>query len=210
MSIKFSILMTFGLSLIACVPSQQSLPPQRAQEVLAQVWQADAHITWEIDWPDAPTSGPLTVETWRAGDRYRLEILEAVAPALRGETLVFDGQNAWRYNRFQPPTVFEPVSPILSPVSDAFNVVDRLLQISPNLAVQEPAYLNGISAQKVELTFVNTGWLRLWWDRQTGLPLQVIFSVQGQQVKLQARQAEPLVNPPDELFGVGDWINNLR
>jgi hypothetical protein len=207
---KNLFLIIFILTMAACAAAPQPLPPRRAQQALARVWHADAHIIWEIDWPDAPLGGPLVVETWRAGDRYRFEILEAASPALRGETLVFDGRVAWRYNRFQPPALFEPTSPVLSPVSDAFAMIDRLLLASPELAIQEAVYLNDNLTQKIELTFPNADQLILWFPQAEGLPLRVVFLANSQQVTLQAREAEPLPNPPDQLFGVGDWINNLR
>lgn len=165
---------------------------------------------WELDWPNAPVGGPLTVETWRAGSRYRFEILEAVAPALRGETLVFDGQRAWRYNRFSLPAVFSPVSPTLPPVSDAFNTVEQLLKMTPQTATQAITQINFAPAQKIELVFASGDRLAIWWSQETGLPGRLVVRVEGQEITWQARKAELLVDPPAEIFEVGDWINNLR
>jgi hypothetical protein len=209
MLVRILTLMIFITIIIAC-RSPQIVQPQEAQQALGRIWQADAHIVWELDWPAAPVAGPLIVETWRAGPAHRLEILEAVAPAVRGETLVFDGQTAWRYNRFQPPTNIQPASPSLSPVTDALMLIDRLLQAPPEQAVQDIVYLNGVLTQKTELIFANADRLTLWSDRQLGLPVQLEFSIQGQQATLRARQIEPLSRPPAGLFEVGDWINNLR
>lgn len=215
MLVRILTLMIFITIIIAC-RSPQTVQPQEAQQALARTWQADAHIVWELDWPAAPVAGPLTVETWRAGPAYRLEILEAVAPALRGETLVFDGQTAWRYNRFQPPPSLstgptrQPASPTLPPVTDALMLIDRLLQAPPEQAVQDDVYLNGVLTQKTELIFANADRLTLWSDRQLELPVRLQFSIQGRQATLQARQVEPINRPPAGLFEVGDWINNLR
>jgi hypothetical protein len=203
---RFLFLTTFIIFLVtACAPAQ-SLSPDLARQRLLKAWQADQHIVWELDWPNAPIGGPLTVETWRAGTRYRFEILEAASPALIGEALVFDGQHAWRYNRFNPPLTFNPVSPSLSPVSDAFIIIDQLLNTSPEMAVQETAQVNFKPAQKIVVTFINGDTLALWQDTETGLPVQVIISAKGQQVALKARHSEPLPNPPDGLFSVGAWV----
>jgi hypothetical protein len=194
----------------ACAAPRQMLPPQQAQAIVTGMWQADQHIVWELDWPAAPVGGPLTVESWRAGERYRFEILEAAAPALRGETLVFDGQQGWRYNRFAPPAAFSPVSPALPPVSDAFNRVEQLLQLTPETASQTAAQLDSAPAQEIELAFANGDKLTAWRDLETGLPRRIVVRAAGQELTLRAREIETLANAPPEIFGVGDWINNLR
>jgi hypothetical protein len=89
----------------------QPVSPATAQAALVEAWAADQHTVWEIDWPDAPVGGPLTVETWRAGSGYRYEILESTAPALVGEILIFDGQTAWQYNRFDDPLSRKVMNP---------------------------------------------------------------------------------------------------
>ena len=96
---------------------ERPIQPDQAQAIAAATWQTGQHITWELDWPATPVGGPLTVETWRMDVNYRFEVLEAVAPALIGETLVFDGHTAWQYNRFaaKPPVML--ASPRLSPVT---------------------------------------------------------------------------------------------
>jgi outer membrane lipoprotein-sorting protein len=178
--------------------------------MLADSWQTDRHIVWDLDWPATPIGGPWTAETWRAGDRYRIEILAAPAAALNGETVVFNGQDAWQYNRFDPPAKFEPTSGWLSPVSEAFAEIDRLTKTLPQTAHQESTQLEQVPVRKI------TGWydhgqkLTIWRHVESGLPLRIQFLVAGQVATLQARHFEPLVNPPDELFGVGDWIRNTR
>lgn len=189
----------------ACAPAQP-LSPDLARQRLLEAWQADQHSVWELDWPKAPVGGPLTVETWRAGQGYRFEILESATPALIGATLVSDGRHAWRYNRFNPPPTFNPIPPALSPVSDAFIIIDQLLNRSPEMAVQETDQVNFKPAQKILVTFSNGDTLALWQDSESGLPVQVMISTKDQQLSLKARLSEPLPNPPDGLFSIGAWI----
>jgi hypothetical protein len=194
-----------AVSLSACA-SPQPISLATAQATLMEAWSADQHTIWEINWPAAPLGGSLAVETWRAGPRYRYEILEAPAPALIGETLVFDGQTAWRYNRFDDPPLSshlqreEIAEPALSPVSDAFALVNRLMTTPPEAATQEAVQLNHRPAQKITMTFANGDQLALWREEQTGLPIQIIFKVGTQHATLQARSFERLVNPPEGLF----------
>ena len=133
------ILTNFAIFVLTACATSQPLKPDQAQQILLDAWQADRHVVWELDWPAAPIGGPLTLETWRAGHRYRFEILEAIPPALVGQVLVFNGQNAWRYNRFKPPTVLRPVSPVLSPLSDAFTSINQRLNTRPQAAGPELA-----------------------------------------------------------------------
>ncbi len=190
---------------MACTPAQPLNPDQAPQSIL-NVWQANQHTVWELDWPNAPLVGTLTIETWRADNRYRFEILETPAPALVGEILVFDGQQAWRYNRFNPPSIFIPTAPALSPVSDAFTIVDQLLNTKPEKAVEEIVQINSKPAQKILLTFTTGDILTLWQNTEIELPVQVACSINGQQATMKARSVEPLVNPPLELFGAGRWV----
>lgn len=196
------------LGIIACAASQ-SVDPAAAQQTLAAAWSANRHIVWEIKWPAAPiTGGTLTVETWRNGPRYRYEILEAPTPALMGETLVFDGHRAWQYNRFDPPPDFAPTKAVLSPVSDAFALIDLLLATPPETASQQRVQVNFVSAQRIVLTYTNGDTLTLWQNLETGLPERVEISTGHHQLALNARSAEPLLDPLDELFMVGEWLRN--
>ncbi len=191
------------LGLTACA-TKQLLQSDQAQTIMSNVWQTGQHIVWELDWPVAPVGGPLTVEIWRVGGRYRFEILEAVAPALIGETLIFDGHTAWQFNRFaaEPPVML--ASPRLSPVTDAFAVIDQLLATSARTATQEAAQTIHGPALKITLTFDNKDRLLLWRDEETQLPVRVIFSVGGKEARLEARDFEPLLDPPEGLFELGD------
>lgn len=189
-----------ALALSACA-APESLSPSTAEASLANAWQAGQHIVWEIEWPAAPIGGPLTVETWRTGSRYRFEILEAAAPDLVGQTLIFDGQTGWRYRRFDPPQrPRQPGEARLSPVTDAFAIINHLLATTPKAAMQEALQLSSGPAQRLTLTYDNGDSLTLWRDEATGLPVQVVFSLKRQSATLHARSFAPLPDPPKGLF----------
>jgi hypothetical protein len=190
------------LVLLTSCAQVQSLAVTQAQTMVAEAWNTHQHGIWVLDWPAAPVGGPVTVETWRAGDIYRYEVLEAVAPALIGETLVFNGQTTWRYNRFDSVSPVVLDSPHLSPISDAFAAIDRLTATLPQLATQEATQTSYGPAQKISLSYTNGDQLIVWRDGKTQLPVKVVFSVYGQQATLNARDVEPLVNPPERLFAM--------
>jgi hypothetical protein len=186
--------------LMAC-STAQTVEPAAAQSALATAWHKPHHTVWTIDWPAAPGGGALTVESWRASDRYRFEILEATAPALVGQTLIFDGQKSWRGDRFEPGSVRLAAEPWLSPVSEAFAVVDRLLACPATAATEQASsLLNHGLARKISVRCSNSDTLTMWLDQATGLPLRIQFSIQGDQADLQARYLEPLLQPPAGLF----------
>jgi len=193
------ILSAILIFLTSCVAAQP-LPLDEAQTIVADAWQTDQQVVWVLDWPAAPVGGPVTVETWRAGNAFRYEILEAVAPALIGETVVFNGQTAWNYNRFDPDSPVVLDSPRLSPISDAFDVIDRLIATSPQLATQEATQTIHGPAQKISLTYANGDQLTMWRDNKIQLPVKVVFSVNGQRTTLHARDFEALVKPSERLF----------
>lgn len=189
----------------------QSIEPEPAQTRLAQAWLAPQHTIWDIDWPAVPLSGPLTVETWRAGSRYRYEILETAAPALAGQTLVFDGQQGWQYNRFEPNTSLTTGVIALSPISDAFDTITRLLETSPDTATETITQIKSEPAQKVTLTFTNGDSLAVWVHLETKLVLQIQFTVDGQRGRLAARQVVALSDDPSTLlFSVKEWPENVK
>ena len=187
--------------LTACTTSQP-VETNLARSAVADAWQSNQHIVWELDRPGAPVGGPLTVEIWRNGNQYRYEILEAVAPALIGESLVFNGHIAWQYNRFDstPPVVLD--SPRLSPVSDTWAVIERLIATPPQIATQEPVQIMHGPAQKITLVYTNGNRLILWRDDETQLPVKVVFSAKGQKGTLNARDFEPLIDPLPGLFNL--------
>jgi len=173
---------------------------QIAQAAAARSWYANQHVVWELEWPAAPAGGSLTMETWRFQDRYRFEILESAAAALVGETLIFDGQNAWRYNRFEAKLPLTPSAPVLSPASDIFMIINKLVDALPQTAAQELVRLQPGPTQKITLTFENGDSLTLWRDEATGLPVRFLVIINEEQVILQARSFELLTHPPPGLF----------
>jgi outer membrane lipoprotein-sorting protein len=168
--------------------------------MVRNAWQANQHIVWEIEWPAAPIGGPLTVETWRTDERYRYEILEATAPALIGQTLVFNGQTAWQFNRFDPDPPPVLVSPALSPVSDVFAIIDTFVSTQPLTVTQAEDRLSHGPVRTIILTFENNESLTFWIDQETGLPGRIVFSREDDEATLQARSLEPLPDPPAGLF----------
>lgn len=185
----------------------EPLPPAEAQEILRNLWHTDRRQIWEIDWPALPVGGPLVVETWRLGARYRYEILEATAPALVGETLVYDGRSAWPYNRFDLPPTFETGLPYLAPVTETFTQIERLLAAPAVEARQSPARINFQPTRLITLTYSNGDTLSVWWNETVALPVKVVFEVEGQMGELLAREVEPLGDAPVALFKVGQWLS---
>jgi len=196
-----------SMILIACHPAQ-AIEPAAAKQMLADAWSVDQYTVWEIEWATMPIGGALVVETWQSGSRYRYEILESPAPALIGQTLVFDGQQAWQYNRLDPPHAFTSAPATLSPVTDAFAVIDRLITTNPQSATHEKTQANFISTTKIEAMYPNGDRLTLWRNVETGLPVRIQFEVDGQQATLNARDGDPLINPPEKLFSIGNWVKN--
>jgi hypothetical protein len=190
-----TLILILGWILSAC-RQPQPLNPATAQATLKAAWQRDQHIVWELEWAAMPLGGPVTVETWRAGPRYRFEILEATAPALVGETLIVDGPQAWQYNHFsdEPPTT--PATPWLSPLSDALLVIEQLLNTPVQEASQNVIVLDNGPTQIITLEFINGDQLSLWLDEKTGLPIRLHFTIAGQEAKLTARSFEPLRELP--------------
>jgi outer membrane lipoprotein-sorting protein len=190
------------LGITGCAAGRPTEPDQ-AQAAVVEAWQAPQHIVWEIDWPAAPVGGPLTVESWRAGDRYRFEILESTAPDLIGQTLVFNGKRAWRYNRFESVSPESTAAARLSPVTDAVAVIEQFVAKTPHAATRQPdSLLDAGPVQKIALNFDNDNSLTAWIDEETGLPIRLQFLENGRQAILQARDFEPLPDPPSGLFEV--------
>lgn len=188
------------LGLAAC-SSQPASDPQSAQSILVRAWETDRHAVWEIDWPAAPVGGPVTAETWQVEGRYRYEILESTAPDLVGQVLVFDGQQGWLDDRFDSEPA-RPISPsLLSPVSETFAVIDRLLATPPASAThQESSILDYGPVQKTELVYFNGDRLVFWLEPELKQPVRVVFSTKGSRARLNARHIELLPNAPAGLF----------
>jgi hypothetical protein len=189
-----------AMAIVGCA-SGQNIAPNLAQEQIKRAWHKNQHAVWELDWPAAPLGGPLTVELWRAGEHYRYEILESAAPALVGQTLVFDGQSGWRYSRFQFSPLEKTSYPRLSPVTDAFETIDRLVDIPlMSAARQADIILEYGLTEKMTLTFENGDRLAVWIDPKTELPVRLTFQVSGSQATLKARRIEPLNDFSEALF----------
>ena len=182
----------------ACYP-EQTLSPPIAQATVQSAWQANQHTVWEIEWAAIPVGGPLTVETWRFDDRYRYEILEATAPALIGETLVFDGDKGWRANRFSD-SLTETTPPRLAPISEIFTIVDDFLNRVPQTATQQVIEIDQKATQQIKLTFENDESLQFRIDQEMQLPMRIIIYLTQSEISLKVRHAEPLFDPPDALF----------
>jgi outer membrane lipoprotein-sorting protein len=197
---------TFGLILLLLLACRAapSLAPDQAEALVATAWQTNQHTTWEIKWPVMPLGGPVTVDSWRAAQRYRYEILEAPAPALIGETLVSDGRQAWLYNPFGAEVGAEPARPTptarLAPVSEAFAVIEQLLAQKARRASDQIVVLRHGPTQAITLYYENGDSLSLWRDQATGLPARIHFVTEAGEATLTARHFEPLPNPPDALF----------
>lgn len=194
---------TFALLLIiitGCRAEAQILVPETAHSRLTEAWHRPQHSVWEIEWPAMPLGGPLTVEIWRAGDRYRFEILEAPAPALIGETLIFDGQRAWQYNRFTTISPQSGTRPWLSPVSDVLNLVEQRLNQPTITATQQVRQSHSGPATKFHLEGATGDMLTMALDETTELPVQVQLSSGNTEIKLTARSFEPLPAPVPGLF----------
>lgn len=189
------------ISLSACATSEV-IDSAAAQAQVQESWAAGQHITWEIEWPDAPIGGPVTVETWRSKGRYRFEILESPAPALVGEMLIFDGHTGWLVHRFeaQAQAPVSLASPILSPISEVMTIIEELLATSPAATTRESTQLNQHPAHKFILTYAGGRTLTFWRDDETGLPVRLLVEGEGQPLTLKARSFERLPQPMEGLF----------
>lgn len=187
------------LAVTACSSGRPAAPVQM-QKVAARAWQASRHAVWEISWPNVPLHGQVTAEVWRADHRLRVEILEAAAPTLLGQTLVVNGERAWQFNRFESPDRISAGWPVLSPVTDAFAQIEQRLADTPATATTSETVVNSSAAQKIDLYFDGGDSVTFVLDVKTGLPLQVDFTAGNQTGKLRARSIAPLPDPPPELF----------
>ncbi len=200
MAAKILVITPVVIFILMACQAEQAINPDTAQTLARDAWRQEWHAVWEIDWAAMPVGGPVTVEVWRAGERYRYEILEAAAPALIGETLVFDGRQAWRYNRFETDSLSSPAAPHLAPMSEAGAVIDRLLAEPPRSARRRVEPLHRQSTQRITLTFADESSLSVWIAQETGLPLRLRWSTPNAEGTLTARETEPLPDPPAGLF----------
>lgn len=198
------------MSLSGCAATE-TIEPGAAQTDLNRAWQADQHTVWEINWPEAPLGGPLVVETWRTGGRYRFEVLEAEAAALFGQVLVFDGRQGWRYNRFEPEPPVESAPPALAPVTELLAKINAASTARPEHATARPARLDHGPAQEFRLSYGREPggaekYLTWWRDVDTGLPVRIHLVDGQQEITLRARSFEPLPRSQPELFRPFDQV----
>ncbi|MCB0194808.1 MAG: hypothetical protein KDJ65_22855 [Anaerolineae bacterium] len=212
MNFKILKLLCFVFLFVAFGCSQgQNLDPKTAQTMLTQSWSIPHHAVWEVEWSAVPLSAPLVVEIWRSGPRHRFEILEAPAADLVGQVFVFNGDQGWQYNRFDPAASLTPDVTAFSPITDAFATIDQLLAMSPQTATLTAEYINSEPAQKITLNFANGDSLALWRQVETELPIQIQFVTNGQKGVLKSRQITTFENDSQlSLFSVGDWIENVK
>lgn len=204
MQLMTSLVLCVFMGLSGCA-AIDTIDPRSAQIDFSRAWQADQHTVWEIDWPAAPVGGPLAVETWRVDGRYRFEILEAEAAALIGQTLVFDGRQGWRYNRFEPEPPVESAPPSLAPVTELLAEINAVSASRPKRATGRLARLDHGPAQEFWLSYAGDPGegersLTWWRDVGTGLPVRLHLVDGRQDVTLRARSFEALPQPPAGLF----------
>lgn len=191
-------------ALPACAAAQPLDAAQARATVLA-AWQANQHAVWELNWPNSPVAGPVTVEAWRAGGCARggcarYEILEAEAPALVGQTLVMTGPQSWQFNRLEAAETTPATYPELAPVTPAISLINRLLANTPVAATLERARVEAVWADKINLQFKTGDRLVFFVEAATGLPVQIEFTAGEQTGRIRARSVELLPQPPPELF----------
>ncbi|MDM8526831.1 hypothetical protein QUF58_01355 [Anaerolineales bacterium HSG24] len=193
------------IGVIAC-QAPHAIEPEIAQQDLQKAWKANQHTVWEINWPTAPIGGVIVVEYWQFDNQYRFEILESTSTRLVGETLISNGNSICRYNRFElfeldEISLVETTSSQLSPVTDLFSMIDRLLHYSTSLSAQQQvtSTLEGAS-KKIELLLADQTRLIFWLDVKTKLPLRIELITARENILLKAQSNKPLIRPPQGLF----------
>ena len=201
MAVRIStFVLLLQISLIACAATEEAVDAAGARAAVIDAWQQGQHTVWAIEWAAMPSGGPVTVETWRVNNRYRFEILEAGAPAMIGETLIFDGQRAWQYNHFTVTSPKTVATPWLSPISDVLVIVEQLLAQTPQAVSRTPVGISSGPAQKLRFQFAEEKILTVWLDDQMGLPVRLHLKTDRGEITMTARSYEPLIAPPAGLF----------
>ena len=211
----FMVLQLIFIGVIAC-QAPYSIEPEMAQRQLQKAWELNQHAVWEIDWPNAPVGGTVVVEYWQFDNQYRFEILEATSARLVGEILISNGNSTWRYNRFKFDMAVQTLELTdfghmdkptrqLSPVTDLFSMIGRLLRRSTTLSAQQQltSTLSG-SSKKIELLFADQTRLVFWLDLETNLPLQVKLITGYETILIKAQSDKPLIHPLYGLFSRPD------
>jgi hypothetical protein len=201
MKTRFLWLIFLLLTGCASASAPNAVPPTIAQQTMAETWQVGQHVVWQLAWPNVPVNGVVTVETWRGAGGGRLEILEASAAELWGQTLIFNGDAAWLFNRFDAAPPVRQAEPRLSPITDAFSLIDQSLKLPAQSAtVQEDVILQYGPAQKITLIFNKDDQLTFWLKPDLGLPVRVVLTRGANQLTLKATHAERMSTPPAGLF----------
>lgn len=196
-------------NILIWLPACQNVQPSGlllSYEEIGRLWRADHHAVWAVDWPTAPIANEVVVECWVNRARYRLEILEATPADLIGQTVLFDGEQFYRLNRFENDIRREIQlrSAVrfhgISPISDGFNIVDKLLAQSPTSThITDQQLIHGLTTRYV-FKYGGEDYLIFWTDHAGGEIVRIEFQFQGQQAKLQARLYEPLPYVHEALF----------
>jgi outer membrane lipoprotein-sorting protein len=169
-----------------------------------QAWRDNWHAVWQVEWDDAPVSGPLVAEMWHADDgRVRIETLEAPTPALSSLILVDDGKTSWlydaRHDARRNHLEAESAEPARIPLaSDALDAVDWLfLNIDDaTVVVSERDILESGVAIRLDTALPTGDRAVLWVHDETGLPSRVeLYSATWGEVCLTARS----INIPEHL-----------
>lgn len=142
-----------------------------------QVWEADWHAVWQIEWAGAPVKGSLIAEVWHAtGNRLRIETLEAPTAALSGLTLVNNGTTTWLYDLRQNRVETGPEEWVRIPLaSDALDAIDWLLLNVDGSTINVTSYetLESGPATRLDIIQDNGDLVMLWVHDVTGLPARV-------------------------------------
>ena len=178
-----------------------SLPDGDASVARArQAWSDNWHAVWQVEWDDAPVSGPLVAEMWHADDgRVRIETLEAPTPALSSLILVDDGETSWLYDARHHRLEAESAEPARIPLSsDALDAVDWLFlkMDDATVVVSGRDTLESGAAIRLDTALPTGDRAVLWVHDETGLPSRVeLHSATWGEVCLTARS----INIPEHL-----------
>jgi len=194
----FALLWVVTCALQGCF-SINSIEHVAAQQKLRAAWQANQHAIWQIEGAQLPVGGPMVVEVWQVGRQYRWEILESSAIQLVGETLIFNGHEAWRYNRFEAtPAQFKTTSSTLMPITAVFALVTTYLIQPPIAATDQTTWLLRNESETITLIFADE--TQLIMELATGLPKFIKLVRGGKTMMLKARQMDLLARPMKGLF----------
>jgi outer membrane lipoprotein-sorting protein len=189
---------------------ESSVPDGEALVARARgAWRDNWHAVWQIEWHDAPVSGPLVAEMWHADDgRVRIETLEASTADLSSLILVDDGKISWLYdaryrdarlNTSRDHPEAESAESVRIPLaSDALDVIDWLFlnMDDATVVVSGRDILESGAAIRSDITLPSGDRAVLWVQDETGLPSRVeLYSATWGKVHLTARS----ISIPEQL-----------